>query len=87
MRSWEMLYVALAEALDATLVTTDGRLAGADGPRRTIEVLGTTVRERNGAVGPARERVTTCPALPQDRSHPGASAQLGQRSRGRVRWR
>lgn len=32
-------YVALAEALDVTLVTGDGRLARAPGPRCRIEVL------------------------------------------------
>ena len=31
--------VALAEAFDATLLTTDGRLARAHGPSRRIEVL------------------------------------------------
>jgi predicted nucleic acid-binding protein len=38
-RGWDALYVALAEALDATLITTDGRLARAAGPRCAIEVL------------------------------------------------
>ena len=38
-RSWDVVYVALAEALDAVLVTTDRRLAGATGPRCVIEVL------------------------------------------------
>lgn len=33
------MYVALAEALDATLVTSDGRLAEASGPKCRIEVL------------------------------------------------
>jgi len=40
-RSWDALYVALAEALDATLVTTDARLARALGPRCSIEVVDT----------------------------------------------
>lgn len=31
-RSWDALYVALAEALDATLMTIDARLAAAHGP-------------------------------------------------------
>ena len=39
-RGWDAVYVALAEALDATLVTTDGRLAAAPGPTCTIEVIG-----------------------------------------------
>jgi predicted nucleic acid-binding protein len=39
-RSWDALYVALAEALDATLVTADAMLARAPGPRCTIEILG-----------------------------------------------
>jgi hypothetical protein len=34
---WDAIYVALAEALDATLLTTDGRLARAPGPRCQIE--------------------------------------------------
>ncbi len=37
-RSWDALYVALAEALGATLVTTDARLAAAAGPQCPIEV-------------------------------------------------
>lgn len=31
-RGWDAAYVALAEALDATLITLDGRLARAEGP-------------------------------------------------------
>lgn len=38
-RAWDGLYVALAEALEATLITLDGRRARADGPRCPIEVL------------------------------------------------
>lgn len=38
-RSWDALYVAVAEVFDATLLTMDARLAGADGPRCRIEVL------------------------------------------------
>ena len=38
-RSWDALYVALAEALDATLVTLDTRLAAARGPICPIEVV------------------------------------------------
>jgi len=38
-RSSDALYVALAEVLDATLVTTDARLAAASGPACRIEVL------------------------------------------------
>jgi predicted nucleic acid-binding protein len=38
-RGWDAMYVALAEALDAVLVTTDGRLAAASGPRCAIEVI------------------------------------------------
>lgn len=37
-RTWDALYVALAEALDATLLTLDHRLARARGPRCHIEV-------------------------------------------------
>jgi predicted nucleic acid-binding protein len=38
-RGWDAMYVALAEALDAILVTTDRRLASAVGPTCRIEVL------------------------------------------------
>lgn len=47
-RAWELratvrhadaVYVALAEALDSPLLTTDARLAGAPGPTCRIEVL------------------------------------------------
>ena len=36
--AYDATYVALAEALDATLVTTDHRLAGANGTSTAIEV-------------------------------------------------
>ena len=39
-RGWDAMYVALAEALDAVLVTADARLAAAHGPTCTIEVIG-----------------------------------------------
>ena len=39
-RGWDAMYVALAEALDATLVTTDRRLAGASGPRCPVLAVG-----------------------------------------------
>jgi predicted nucleic acid-binding protein len=39
LRAWDSLYVALAEALDATLLTLDGRLARASGLRCAVEVL------------------------------------------------
>jgi len=38
-RGWDAMYVALAEALDATLLTTDRRLASAAGPSCSIEVV------------------------------------------------
>ena len=38
-RGWDAMYVALAEALDATLLTTDRRLAAATGPTCSIEVV------------------------------------------------
>ncbi|MFY2861141.1 type II toxin-antitoxin system VapC family toxin [Mycobacterium sp. THU-M104] len=38
-RGWDALYVALAEAFDATLVTMDERLARAHGPICRIDVL------------------------------------------------
>lgn len=37
-RGWDAMYVALAEALDAVLLTTDTRLAAAHGPTCRIEV-------------------------------------------------
>ena len=39
-RGWDAMYVALAEALDAPLVTLDARLAGAPGPVCRIDVIG-----------------------------------------------
>jgi predicted nucleic acid-binding protein len=38
-RGWDAMYVALAEALEATLVTTDRRLASARGPTCAIEAI------------------------------------------------
>ena len=38
-RGWDAFYVVLAEALDATLLTLDARLARAPGPRCRIEVI------------------------------------------------
>jgi predicted nucleic acid-binding protein len=38
-RGWDAMYVALAEALDASLVTTDRRLASAAGPTCVIEAI------------------------------------------------
>ncbi|MDP9318868.1 MAG: type II toxin-antitoxin system VapC family toxin [Actinomycetota bacterium] len=38
-RGWDAMYVALAETLDAVLVTTDRRLAAATGPACRIEVI------------------------------------------------
>lgn len=43
-RGWDAMYVALAEALDAVLVTTDRRLAAATGPTCRIEVIGADIR-------------------------------------------
>ncbi|MEP9417058.1 type II toxin-antitoxin system VapC family toxin [Gordonia sp. VNQ95] len=39
-RGWDAFYVTLAEALNATLVTLDAKLARAHGPTCRIEVLG-----------------------------------------------
>jgi len=38
-RGWDAMYVALAEALDTVLLTTDARLAAALGPTCAIELL------------------------------------------------
>jgi len=38
-RGWDAMYVALAEALDAVLLTTDRRLAAATGPTCRIEAV------------------------------------------------
>lgn len=38
-RGWDAMYVALAEALDTALLTTDARLAAAPGPICRIELL------------------------------------------------
>ena len=38
--AYDAAYVALAEALDATLVTTDARLARASGHHATVELYG-----------------------------------------------
>lgn len=40
-RGWDAAYVALAEVLDATLLTLDRRLAAASGPRCSIEIAPT----------------------------------------------
>jgi len=39
-RSWDALYVALAEALGGSLLTLDGRLARSPGLRCRVELLG-----------------------------------------------
>jgi predicted nucleic acid-binding protein len=39
LRTWDAFYVALAEAMQATLVTSDSRLARARGPRCAIQVV------------------------------------------------
>ncbi|MDQ6617785.1 MAG: type II toxin-antitoxin system VapC family toxin [Actinomycetota bacterium] len=39
-RGWDAAYVALAEALGATLLTLDARVAAAPGPRCRIDVVG-----------------------------------------------
>lgn len=50
-RAWELrssvrgadaMYVALAETMDATLLTTDARLVRAHGPRCSLQLLGTS---------------------------------------------
>jgi len=44
-RGWDAMYVALAEALGAILLTTDRRLASAIGPTCRIEVVGPPIRQ------------------------------------------
>lgn len=39
LRTWDAFYVALAEALQATLITADARLERAPGPRCEIELV------------------------------------------------
>jgi predicted nucleic acid-binding protein len=39
LRAWDAAYVALVEALGATLITPDGRLAAAPGPRCRIDIV------------------------------------------------
>jgi predicted nucleic acid-binding protein len=39
LRTWDAFYVALAEALQGTLITADARLATAPGPRCAIELV------------------------------------------------
>ncbi len=39
-RSWDAMYVALAEALDVPVITRDARLAAASGPTCAIELVG-----------------------------------------------
>lgn len=39
-RGWDAAYVALAEVLDAPLITLDARLARASGPECAIELIG-----------------------------------------------
>ena len=38
-RGWDAMYVALAEALDTVLLTTDARVGTAQGPSCQIEVV------------------------------------------------
>lgn len=38
-RAWDAFYIALAEVMQATLITSDSRLARAQGPRCAIEVV------------------------------------------------
>jgi predicted nucleic acid-binding protein len=38
-RGWDAMYVALAEALDAVLLTTDARLAAAIGPTCPVQAI------------------------------------------------
>ena len=42
-RGWDAMYVALSEALGATLLTTDGRLKRATGPRCPVELFAPSV--------------------------------------------
>jgi predicted nucleic acid-binding protein len=51
-RGWDAMYVALAEALDAVLLTTDARLGDALGPTCRIDVVPADAR-RGDLPGPA----------------------------------
>lgn len=44
--AYDAIYVALAEALDATLLTCDGPLARAHGHEADVELVGDTAKER-----------------------------------------
>ena len=46
LRTWDALYVALAEALDATLLTLDERLGRVKGLTCRVEVLGASAGDR-----------------------------------------
>ncbi len=39
LRTWDAFYVALAEVMQATLVTSDSRLARAPGPRCAVDLV------------------------------------------------
>ena len=39
LRTWDAFYVALAEVMQTTLVTSDSRLARAQGPRCVVDVV------------------------------------------------
>jgi predicted nucleic acid-binding protein len=39
LRTWDAFYVALAEAMHATLITSDARLSRSPGPRCAIDVV------------------------------------------------
>lgn len=70
---YDASYVALAEALDVTLLTGDGRLARATGPRCRVEML------RPASLSAASPGFLSCRSECNDRPHSSYRASLGPR--------
>lgn len=88
LRGWDALYVALAEALDTVLVTTDPRLGATRGLRCRVEVVdgdpesteqGTTAAPLPAAATPAPAAPATSPA-PAGTAAPGPSSAVPRSS-------
>ena len=52
--AYDAVYVALAEALDTTLLTCDRKLARSPGLGRRIDVIGCSAKEADSSAGPPR---------------------------------